>query len=292
MVKIERATLEHFEDVYKLLLSFKYTRSTKDDWKNIFIDHFQGEKGYYGYVLKDGDRIVGFINYLFAKRKFNGKVVTFCNIGNWIVLKEYRNKSLSLLTPILRLKDCIFTNFTASRAVYKVLKTLRFQEIGNEFIIIPPIPGISFLEIFKSDIKILYGEDVKRYLEEDELIIYNDHSNPDFKCKHILLKDCEGICYIIAKRAYRNRLPFLHIHYIGNSRIFSKYVGILRVVCPFYFKVFSIIVDKRFLGVENIKNVISDKLQSHRLCKPNLTYSVDNLKNIDHLYSEFIVLNI
>ena len=292
MVNIEKAQIEHFEDIYKLLLNFKYTRNTKNDWKNLFIDHFQGEKGYYGYVLKDGDRIVGFVNYLFAKRKFNGKVVTFCNLGNWIVLKEYRNKSLSLLTPILRLKDCIFTNFTASRAVYKVLKTLRFQEIGNEFIIIPPIPGISFLEIFKSDIKVLYGKDVKKYLKEDELIIYNDHTNPDFKCRHILLKDSMETCYIIAKRAYRRKLPFLHIHYISNSKIFSKHAGILRVICPFYFKVFSIIVDKRFLGRGKINNVISYNLQSHRLCKSNLSYPVDNLKKIDHLYSEFIVLHI
>jgi hypothetical protein len=292
MVKIEKAQIEHFEDIYKLLLSFKYTRNTKNDWKNIFIDHFQSEKNYYGYILKDGERIVGFINYLFAKRKFNGKVVTFCNIGSWIVLEKYRNKSLSLLMPLVRLNDCILTNFTASKTVYKILKTLKFKEVGDDFIIILPIPGISFLEIFKSDIKILYGEDVKRYLKEDELVIYNDHSNPDFKCKHILLKDCEGICYIIAKKAYRNQLPFLHIHYIGNSRIFSKYVGILRVLCPFYFKVLAIIVDKRFLGSEKINNVISDKLQSHRLCKPNLTYSADSLKKIDHLYSEFIVLHI
>ena len=292
MVKIERAQLEHFEDIYKLLLSFKYTRNTKNDWKNLFKDHFQSEKNYYGYILKDGERIVGFINYLFAKRKFNGKVVTFCNIGSWIVLEKYRNKSLSLLMPLVRLNDCILTNFTASKAVYKILKTLKFKEVGDDFIIIPPIPGISFLEIFKSDIRILFGGKVKKYLNEDELIINNDHSNPDFKCKHILLKDCEGICYIIAKRAYRNRLPFLHIHYIGNSRIFSKYVGVIRILCPFYFKVLSIIVDKRFLGSEKINNVISDKLQSHRLCKPNLTYSVGDLRKIDNLYSEFIVLHI
>ena len=292
MVKIERAQLEHFEDIYKLLLSFKYTRNTKNDWKNLFIDHFQSEKNYYGYILKDGERIVGFINYLFAKRKFNGKVVTFCNIGSWIVLEKYRNKSLSLLMPLLRIKDCIFTNFTASKTVYKILKTLRFKEVGDDFIIIPPIPGISFLEIFESDTRILFGERVKKYLNEDELIIYNDHSNPEFKCKHILLKDSMGTCYIIAKRAYRNKVPFLHIHYISNSKIFSEHAGILRVICPFYFKVFSIIVDKRFLGSEKINNVISYNLQSHRLCKSNLSHPVDNLEKIDHLYSEFIILDI
>jgi len=292
MIKIQKATLGHFEAVYKLLNTLKDQHNSRKDWENIFIDHFNSEETYFGYILLDDDVVVGFLGLIFSRRLFNHREIKFCNIGNWVVSPKYRNKSINLLFPVLKIEDCVLTNFTASPTVCKIFKTLKFKELGDNFYIILPVPSLSFFNFFKKEVKILYGDSIKKHLSQNELQIYKDHVYPDFKCKHILFKDEGGTCYIIAKRAYRKRLPFLHIHYISNAKIFSKHVGGFRMFAPSKFKVVSIIVDKRFLDGRTLKYVFSFKLQSQRFYKSNLKNSNEGLNTLDHLYSEFIVLNI
>ena len=292
MIKIEKARFKHFEAVYKLLLKLEGPYNTKSDWKNLFFDHFHSGETHFGYILLDNDVIVGFLGLIYSKRKVDDHKITFCNIGNWIVLPEYRNKSINLLIPVLKLDDCVLTNFTASKTVSTILKTLKFKELGDNIIIILPLPDLAILKLFNKKIEIVYDNQIKKFLSIDEMRIFNDHSCPDFKCKNILLKDARGTCYIVAKRAYRKSIPFLHIHYLSNAEIFAEYVDIFRMIVPFKFKVAGIIVYKRFLKGKKIKYVINYKLQSPRYYKSTLKNSFSDLSNIDHLYSEFMVLHI
>jgi hypothetical protein len=292
MIKIQKATLDHFDAVYPLIENLNDLHNTKEDWYNIFIDNFHSRESYVGYVLLDNETVVGFLGLIFSKRKFHNHEINFCNIGNWIVSKEYRNKSINLLFPVLKLEDYVLTNFTASPTVCKIFKTLKFKELGNDFYIIPPIPSLGSFLFFKKEVNIIYADQVKKHLSKDELRIFNDHSNPDFNCKHILFKDEGGTCYIIAKTAYRNRLPFLHIHYISHANNFSRHIGWFKMLAPFKFNVVSIIIDKRFLSGEKLRHIVPYKLQSPRFYKSNIkNYSLD-LNVIDHLYSEFVVLHI
>ena len=293
MIKIEKACLKHFEAVYRLLVRIDDRCNSKNDWKNLFIDHFNSGETYSGYSLLDNDKVVGFLGLIFAKRTIGDSEIKFCNITSWIVLKEYRNRSMALLRPVLKLNNYVLTNFTASKTVGTILKTLKFKELGKIFIIISPLPNIAVLKLlFTKKVRIIYGNKVKEVLGKDELRIFFDHSLPDFRCKHVVIKDVTGTCYIVSTRAFRKRIPFLHIHYVSNAEIFAKYVDIFRMIAPFKFKVAGIIMDKRFLKGERIKYVINCNLQSPRFYKSNLTNSPKDLDKIDHLYSEFVVLNI
>lgn len=292
MIKVEKASLKHFEAVYQLLVKFNDQYNAKSDWKNLFIDHFNSGETYCGYILLDNDKVVGFLGLIFAKRKIGGSEVKFCNIGNWIVLAEYRNRSMALLRPVLKLNNYVLTNFTASKTVGTIFKTLKFKELGDGLCIILPLPTLSTFRVFNKRTKILFNKETKRHLNDEEKRIYSDHSFPGFKCIHILFKKSFDTCYIIAKRSIWKGIPFLQIHYVSNSEIFAKCIDTLRVIAPFRFRVVSIMVDKRFLKGEKIKYVINYKLQSPRFYKSNLTNSPEDLDNIDHLYSEFVVLNI
>lgn len=292
MVKTEKASLEHFEAVYKLFLNFNYRRNAKSDWRRLFANHFHSEESHFGYVLLDNDKVVGFLGLIFARRKINNCDIKFCNIGNWIVAPEFRNKSIILLMPVLKLKDYVLTNFTASETVATILKTLKFKVLDDKFVTILPVPNLSSLKLLNKKMRIYYDDQIKNYLNHDDLRIFNDHSNPDFNCKHILFKDPSGVCYIVAKRAYIRKIPYLRIHYISNVEIFAKYIDALRIIVPFKFKVAVIIVDKTFLKGKEVKYVINYKWPRPRLYKSNHKDAVCDLKNIDNLYSEFMLLNI
>ena len=292
MIEIKKARFKHFEEVYELLKGLGGKHITKDDWLNIFIDNFKSGKDYFGYILSDNDEIQGFIGLIFSKRQINNKVIKFCNIGNWIVKPEYRGNSIKMFLPILKLEDYILTNFTASPTVCTVLKSLKFKELGDKFFIIPPLPNLSILRWWRNNYNILYDASVEKYLNHEDSQIYSDHSHPNFNIKHILIQNDAEYCYIIAKKTFRNLLPFLHIYYISNPKLFIKHISYIKIIVPFIYKVVSIILDQRLLKRETIQYAISYKLQSPRYYKSNLNMHFNDLNLIDHLYSEFVVLNI
>lgn len=91
-----------------------------------------------GYVLLAGDRIVGALLTIAARRTIRGRVRNVCNFSSWAVDPQYRSYSLGLLARALREPDTIYTNFTASAAVAKVLQTFKFQAISDrERILLP-----------------------------------------------------------------------------------------------------------------------------------------------------------
>jgi len=292
LIKVEKARSNHFEEVYELLKELGGENIAKSDWKNIFIDHFNSGEKYYGYILTDNGRIKGFLGLVFSHRLINKRKIKFCNIGNWIVDPKYRNKSNNLLFPVLRLENVVLTNFTASPIVSAIFKTLKFEELDDKFYIIPPIPSLSILEYRSDFIQILNDVLAKKYLSKDDIKLFSDHSNKDFNIYHIIMRSSIGYCYIIAKKAYRNKLPFLHIYYINDIKLFLKYINIFRIMVPYKFKVISVIIDQRFLNGQIIDYTISYKLQSPRFCRAKLKKPIIDLQLIDHLYSEFVLLNI
>ena len=292
MIKVEKARLKHFEAVYRIVARLDSRYNSKSDWKRLFIDHFNSGETYYGYILLDNDEVVGFLGLIFAKRKIDGLETNFCNITSWIVEREYRSQSLSLLKPVLRLKDYIITTFTGSKTVSIILNTLKFKGLGDDLFIIVPLLTLSTFRVFNGRTRILFNRKTKRYLNVEEKRLYSDHSFPGSKCIHILFKESFDTCYIIAKRPVWKGIPFLQIHYISNVELFAKCIDALRVIAPLRFRVVSIMVDKRFLKGEKIRGAINYKLKSPRYYKSNLTNPTEDLDNIDHLYSEFMLLNI
>ena len=291
MINIKKAKFEHFEDIYILLKQLGNNNIKKNDWKNIFVNHFNSGENYFGYILIDDNKIKGFIGLIISKRFINNQQIKFANIGNWIVEKKYRNKSINLLLPILKMKNVILTNFTASSTVSSILKTLNFNELGDSFYIIPPLPTLSKY-FMKNNYKIFYNKSVKEKLSLVEKNIYKDHSKPDFNINHILIKNDSVDCYIIAKKAYRNKMPFLHILYISNPKIFNNSIHIFKLAIAIKFQVVSLIIDERLLRKEKIKFAFSYKLQSPRFYKLNGINYFNELEYLDHLYSEFILLSI
>ena len=290
MIKIKKARIEDFNQVFGLLGKLDDKNNSKKDWLNLFKNHFNSRIGYHGYILIDNDQIKGFLGLIFSTRRIDNKEVNFCNIGNWIVDPDYRHKSINLLFPVLNIQDHILTNFTASKTVSKILKTLKFEELGHEFFIIPPLLNLSILK--RKNFIIKYGKKIKKNLSFDDQRIFTDHSNPNFNIEHILFINNQEYCYLIAKKTYRNNLPFLHIHYLNNIKLFLLFIEYFKIIAPMKFGVVSIILDKSLLQNEKIPYSIIYKLQSPRLFKQNIESPLDKKYFTDHLYSEFIILNI
>jgi len=77
MVVVKKATADLFEQIYPLLRSFDKRKVGRDEWRRAFGLRWSSLHDHFGYVLMDGDRVVGFLGALFHEREINGKVYNF-----------------------------------------------------------------------------------------------------------------------------------------------------------------------------------------------------------------------
>ena len=284
MAIIKKAKVEDFEIIYPLLQGLDNSRLTKDNWRQLFVDHWNHQQDYFGYVMMDNDKAVGFLGLVFSERLINKKIEKFCSMSSWIVKEEYRSESIPLLFPVLGMKELTMTVFTPSPVTYSVLKRFGFQEITSNRKLIPAVSLGSFLN---KDCSIVFdNEGIRHCLDERESKIYSDHLK--FNCIHLAIKTQEGNCYIILKKCRERKLPFGEIHYISHLEIFLKYIAAAKIKICLPLRILGLIVEERYLRGSNPKPLATIKSCRRILYKsPSLEKSF-----IDTLYSELFVLDL
>jgi len=284
MAIVRKAVSKDFEGTYPLFAKFQNPQLLKEDWRQLFVDHWKSDEGYFGYILEDEERIVGFLGLIFSRRILNGKEEKFCNITSWVVDEKFRNQSISLILPIIKLKDHTLTIHTVSKETYAVARKLGFENLESHLRIIFPLPSFSTLLTFcKVDIN---GNNFSETLKGQNLQIYNDHLG--FKCFHVRIQTHLGECYLIGIRVYRKKQAFFQIHHISDSKVFSIFSGRIALSICLHVKTVATIVDERFL--QGNSAMLSKAWSLHH---PRVYKSGSLMQNdIDLLYSELPVLNI
>lgn len=283
---VRKAHLDDFEEVYPLLLDFRNPRLTKDDWRQLFINHWESPEDYCGYVLVDRKKIVGFIGTIFSKRHLQGKEYKFCNISSWIVKREHRNKSLYLFFPLLGLSDYTLTSLTVSKNIYNIYAKLNFNEMASSVHLFPLLPVLSLFGI-SNECKVIYDYDIiETYLSPTELVIFEDHKK--FKCKSLLLKSNKGNCYLVITKVERIRLPFVYVHFISNLPVYEKFIHKVAFQILWHCKAVGLIVDERLLQGYKTCWGAKYKLPHFKFYRSSSLMAED----IDNLYSELILLNL
>ena len=285
-ISIRKATRNDFENIYSLILNEHDNKNNvKEDWKNLFENHWCKPDDFFGYVLIDNEIIIGFLGTVFSYRMINNKLYKFCNLTTWVVNKEYRHSSIQLLFKVLKLKNIVFTAFTPSITAGAIYRALGFKEIENELIIIPFF--LSLKSIFHKCIIEYREKIINEYLDKKEKIFFKDHLY--YNCIYLLIKSFDGYCLIIGTRSKIKHIPFARIHYISNLTLFQSYHSLVCLNVSLKFKVYGLIVEGRYL-----QNCKVSKLSIHRKLPFPTMYKSDlnEILEIDTLYSEFFLLNI
>lgn len=301
MVTVRKAYVEDFDGILPLLLKFSTDVPT---WKKLFVNHWNHPENYYGFVLTDEEKIIGFLGTIFSSRVINGKVEKFCNLSTWIVDEQYKKHGLSLFLPILELEDYTITNFSSAEKTYIISKKLGFEDIESNLQYVFPVGGGAFEKSVEVEFK---NGKIEEALTGENLKIFKDHLS--FDCQHVLIRQGEEICYLIIKKTpaylkpvyYTNRVcqvlfrsnlvqrnAFLgHIHYVSNRELFKKVIG---AVC------LEICWEMKTLGL--LANAAWLKGSQKVILKPYKTFSAPLFKStsvkkeeVDSLYSEIFVIN-
>ena len=281
---VRKAIAQDFEKIYPLFKSFENARLQKNDWQQLFIDHWKSNEGYFGYVLEDKKRIVGFMGLMFSRRIFSGKEIKFCNITSWVVEASFRNQSLLLFLPIRNLKGYTLTIHTPSKETYTVAQKFGFMDLGSHLRIIPPFPSaFTLFAFFEVNIN---GKNLSDILKNESLQIYKDHL--PFKCFHVHVKTSIGECYLIGSRVHRKKLVFFQAHHISDPKIFAKFSGRITLAICLKINTVGVVIDERFLQGNKVMLSTVFPLPYPRVYKSDFL----GKNEIDSLYSELPVLSI
>ena len=248
MTVVRKALVDDFDDTYLLLKNFNNSALAKEDWKQLFINHWKTDTDYYGYVLVDDKKVVGYLGMLFAIKVIKGEPHKFCNISSWIVQKQYRNESFALLLQLLKLKTHTITIFTPNKATYLASKKLGFVDFETHSRVFIPFPTLKCLQ---TDCFIVEDkEEVKKFLNQKYLKIYNDHLS--FNCIHLWVKTKTNNFYIILTKVFKKGIPAARIHFVSDLNSFKQILELLTIKLCLKLRVLIVIIDDRYVKNINI----------------------------------------
>ena len=289
MIAIREARAEDFPGVYPLLLEFQNKGLAREHWKQLFVDHTGLQDGRFGWVLLDGEEVVGFVGTILSERTVRGERVRFCNTSSWIVKSAYRAHSLALHAKVLADDSVAVTNLSPTAQVLKLLPKLGFTLMDKSERII--VPALAPKALFDRCAVLTKGSALEGALQGEPLRFFRDHQLP--YNRHALVRAPEGDCYLMMNRsrkavAGKVRLPFARVHHLGAPDIFARHSERIATKIAASFGVVGMIVDERMLRGHVPWHSFARPGGKRQAAFRSKRITADD---IDGLYTEAVLLN-
>jgi len=316
MLKIRTIVSEDYENAIELLEMFDNNDIARAEWKRLFYPVCKKlNNNFFGFALIDNNKIIGLIAAIQSIRIIKNASHKICNISSWIVHPSYRNKKMGFLLfeELMQMPEFNFFALSPVKhtiAYYK--KNYGFKEQKLNFVIIPALP--SFLFINKPTVVYINDPIIKKYLNDNEQEIFDDHQLPNifhvlyfFKTQKIycIIKPSKFSSYalnsslivkfftkiwfkIFGKDFFKPKISLGLIHYTNNPKLFSLSIGSLANYLSKIMVVKGLCVNRKYLSHHASFFFIKNNLNYSLLYKSEIL----NPDDFDTLYSELTIMNL
>jgi hypothetical protein len=178
----------------------------------------------HGFMLREGQRVVGTLLALYSERLLAGRVERFCNLGSWCVLPGYRSRSISLARALLAQEGYHFTVLSPDEGPQEILGWLRFRLLDTSaaFVANLPWPTLPGRTRISADPDV-----IERTLSGTELDLFHDHAQA-LAARHLVLIRGRESCYVMYREYRYHGLPvFAMILHVSNPELFHR--GLIRL---------------------------------------------------------------
>ena len=177
-----------------------------DTWRRLFDYPWLEDKPNLGFVLVDGNLIVGFIGAIYSRRCINGRTALVCNLSSWYVGPEYRGWGVPLFAAAVEDETLTYTALTPVPVTQRILVATGFQSLNSKKLFFPPF---LHMHTFRGHAPTITLDPAKvvDLLNEEQRQIFDDHRPCD--CLHAVVSHGPESCYLVAKRRVRPR-TWLH----------------------------------------------------------------------------------
>ena len=253
-------------------------RVTAAGWAAAIIPPWTVDQPNHGFLLRDGEKLVGAYLAFYSQREIDGRPEQFCNLGAWFVLKEYRSHGLRLLRALLAQKGYHFTDLSPSGSVVPLNTRLSFSHLDVTTALVPNLPW----PLWSRQIRVICEPDeIERTLRGRDLEIYRDHARA-IAARHVVVIKHSEMCYVMFRKDRRKNLPlFASILYVGNRQLFRSTAKLVFRHLLFRYGILITLAELRVVGDRPGPSMM---LKSPR---PKMYRSNDLCPDqIDYLYSE------
>jgi hypothetical protein len=284
-IEVRPVGVESFDEIYPLLSEFRARRMSKEDWRRMLFTYPWSNNPQRGYAMYADGKPVGFLGTLFSERRLAGQVERVCSLSSWIVLEQHRNASLSLVMPILKLKDHTILNPTPTPAAWEIFHKLGFKPLESEQLTLPPLPGLAeAARAFAGSFT--WSPDVlQRELTGGEQAIHRELSSSPL-AHHVLLRRGEKRCYLVATPVHHRGILLAELQYIGDLDFFWQHRILAHVALLLATGAMGLRVDARL--AQGRRPPLALRRPALRLYRPTRKEITPEM--IDGLYSEMMGL--
>jgi acetoacetyl-CoA synthetase len=176
--------------------AFCESRIGATTWRRLF-NHGWSDHGR-GFILFDGNALVGFIGTVAARRQVTEGAVLVRNLSSWVVNAQYRGWGMALLASLLDDANATYTCFTPQSSSWAALMAQRFKPLDSQRIAIPPLLQAATLFATTRPLISFDPAVVRERLTSDQRQIFDDHAPYD--CLQLIIIDEPDHAYLVVKR--------------------------------------------------------------------------------------------
>jgi hypothetical protein len=236
-----------------------------------------------GFMLLDGDAVVGAHLAFYSERTIDGRSERFCNLGAWCVLPDHRFHALRLLKALLAQEGYHFTDLSPSGNVVGLNTRLGFTFLDTTTTVVPNLPWLSRpgRDRIGSDPAL-----IERTLTGADLKHYRDHRSAR-AARHLLLARDGEHCHVIWRKDRRKGLElFASILHVSNPELFRAMAGPLARHLLIRHRTPAMLIDRAVVEHRPRLSRTVDSPRRKMFRSPSLEPA-----QIDYLYSELVCLS-
>jgi hypothetical protein len=199
----------------------------------------------HGFMLRDGQRVVGVYLAFYSERRIAGRAERFCNLGSWCVVPEYRFHSVRLLKALLAQDGYHFTDLTPIEKVESVDAGLKFRYLDTSLALVPhlPWPSLPHRTRISAD-----PDTIASALTGPALKVYRDHAQAPAAHHLVLIRGSQS-CYVMFRKHWWRELSiFADILYVSNQSLFQDTVTLLARYLLVHCRLLATFAELRIVG--------------------------------------------
>jgi acetoacetyl-CoA synthetase len=201
-------------------------------WRRLFEHGWSDHNR--GFVLLDGNAIVGFLGAIVARRQVNGEAALVCNVSSWSVHAKYRGWGMALLAALLQDESLTYTAFTPAPISWAALLAQRFTPLDSYRIVMPPLLQAETLFAPNRPVISFDPAVVRARLTSQQRQIFDDDAPYD--CLQFTVSDGSDHAFLVVKRrTYRLnarrlgkvlpvRIPYSDILHCSAPELLSRHL--------------------------------------------------------------------
>ena len=197
-------------------------RVSAQTWASAAVPSWRAPADDHGYLLVEGDRVVGVYLAFHSERMIGGERRHVCNLAAWCVLESHRAHGARLLRAQLARRDVVFTDLSPSGSVLELNRRLGFTDLDTATVMVPcvplPTPGVRV---------VTRPGQIEALLDGRDREIYRDHRGAA-AARHLVLVTGDAHCYVMFRKVRRKGLPgFATLLHVSDPELLRKHGGAL-----------------------------------------------------------------